>query len=173
MSLNQQASENLQLIRSLMERSTIYRAISAPTALVGGVASILMGFWGETTIQTLTLNTLFYPYGFFIAWGIVFFLTIGTHLFQLYKDSLQNGESIFSSRHFHAFKCMFPSIFTSGIITFFGIILTGMSGVSDNSFKIISNVLVPLWAFFMEWHFFQPRLLHQNRFKCLAGLFSL
>ena len=31
------AEEHLRVIRSLMERATIYRAISAPTALVGGL----------------------------------------------------------------------------------------------------------------------------------------
>ena len=30
------AEEHLRVIRSLMERATVYRAISAPTALVGG-----------------------------------------------------------------------------------------------------------------------------------------
>ena len=34
------AEEDLRVIRTLMERATVYRAISAPTALVGGVLSI-------------------------------------------------------------------------------------------------------------------------------------
>src|SRR5260370_35167527 len=34
------AEEHLRVIRSLMERATIYRAISAPTALVAGLLSI-------------------------------------------------------------------------------------------------------------------------------------
>src|SRR5438270_10750829 len=39
------AEEHLRIIRSLMERATIYRAISAPTALVGGLCSVLFGAW--------------------------------------------------------------------------------------------------------------------------------
>ena len=35
------AEEDLRIIRTLMERATIYRAISAPTALVGGLLAIL------------------------------------------------------------------------------------------------------------------------------------
>ena len=35
------AEEDLRIIRSLMERATIYRAISAPTALVAGLLAIL------------------------------------------------------------------------------------------------------------------------------------
>src|SRR4051812_46760287 len=34
------AEEHLRVIRSLMERATIYRAISAPTALAGGLLAI-------------------------------------------------------------------------------------------------------------------------------------
>jgi hypothetical protein len=35
------AEEHLRVIRSLMERATIYRAISAPTALIGGVLAVI------------------------------------------------------------------------------------------------------------------------------------
>lgn len=148
MSLNQQASENLQIIRSLMERSTIYRAISAPTAFVGGVASILMGLWGENVILNVTANTFLHSYSFFLAWGGVFALTVGTHLLQLYRDSLQNGESIFSSRHFHAFKCMFPSILTAGTVTFLVILITRTSVDPEQLFIQLTILLTLLWTFF-------------------------
>ena len=36
------AEEDLRVIRSLMERATVYRAISAPAALVAGLLSILL-----------------------------------------------------------------------------------------------------------------------------------
>jgi hypothetical protein len=36
------AEEDLRVIRSLMERATIYRAISAPTALVAGSLSVFV-----------------------------------------------------------------------------------------------------------------------------------
>src|SRR5438270_4632677 len=39
------AEEHLRVIRSLMERVTVYRAISAPTALVGGVSSMAVALW--------------------------------------------------------------------------------------------------------------------------------
>src|SRR4029453_5566617 len=34
------AEENRRVIRTLMERATIYRAISAPTALIGGLIAL-------------------------------------------------------------------------------------------------------------------------------------
>jgi hypothetical protein len=39
------AEEHLRIIRSLMEKATIYRAISAPTALIGGLFSVGFGAW--------------------------------------------------------------------------------------------------------------------------------
>ena len=36
----QRAEEHLRVIRTLMERATIYRAISAPTALAGGLIAL-------------------------------------------------------------------------------------------------------------------------------------
>ncbi len=40
MSERTRAEEDLRIIRNLMERATIYRAISAPTALVGGLLAL-------------------------------------------------------------------------------------------------------------------------------------
>jgi hypothetical protein len=40
MNERERAEEHLRVIRSLMERATIYRAISAPTALVGGLLAL-------------------------------------------------------------------------------------------------------------------------------------
>jgi len=41
------AEEHLRIIRSLMEKATIYRAISAPAALVGGALAVALagGCW--------------------------------------------------------------------------------------------------------------------------------
>jgi hypothetical protein len=38
----ERAEEDLRVIRTLMERATIYRAISAPTALAGGVLAVTL-----------------------------------------------------------------------------------------------------------------------------------
>src|SRR5438105_12130464 len=40
MEVRQRAVEHLRVIRTLMERATIYRAISAPTALIGGLIAL-------------------------------------------------------------------------------------------------------------------------------------
>ncbi len=42
MTEQERAAENLKVIRSLMERATIYRALSWPTALFGGVVAVIL-----------------------------------------------------------------------------------------------------------------------------------
>src|SRR4051812_26256696 len=39
-SADREAADHLKTIRSLMERATVYRAISAPTALAGGLVAL-------------------------------------------------------------------------------------------------------------------------------------
>ncbi len=147
MSLDQQAAENLQVIRSLMERSTIYRAISAPTAFVGGITTLLFGFFGEEVISSFTQGTFLAPLTFFIVWGSVFAITVLTHLFQLYRDSTQNAEPIFSSRHWLAIRCMTPAMIIGGITT----LVFGLEPLQDpahhmNEFLQTTNT--DLWIIF-------------------------
>lgn len=45
------AQENLRVIRSLMEKATVYRAISSPVALAGGVLAIGISAWMRSTLR--------------------------------------------------------------------------------------------------------------------------
>lgn len=45
MSTTEAALENLRIIRSLMEKAHIYRAVSAPAALTGGVLALVASAW--------------------------------------------------------------------------------------------------------------------------------
>jgi hypothetical protein len=45
MSTTEVALENLRIIRSLMEKAHIYRAVSAPAALTGGLLALAASAW--------------------------------------------------------------------------------------------------------------------------------
>jgi hypothetical protein len=45
MSTTEAALENLRIIRSLMEKAHIYRAVSAPAALTGGLLALAASAW--------------------------------------------------------------------------------------------------------------------------------
>src|SRR5271169_2820507 len=89
------ASRQLRVIRSLMERATIYRSISAPTALVGG----LLSFGGFATAyyakhhrqEPLSAGE------FLIVWLVILALTALTNVVFLARGSAQRGEPFFSA----------------------------------------------------------------------------
>src|SRR6185503_13091517 len=90
-----EAEDHLRVIRSLMEKATIYRALSAPAALVGGVLSITASIFlmwyarhdGPNNITSML---------FTIVWGAVFFLTAGISLILIRRDAQRRGEPFIS-----------------------------------------------------------------------------
>ena len=110
------ASQQLRVIRSLMERATIYRSISAPTALVGG----LLSFGGFFTAyyadhyQGHPLSTK----EFLILWLVILALTFLTNVIFLCRGSAQRGEPFFSSGMKCAFLSIAPVFVTGAILSF-------------------------------------------------------
>ena len=76
-----EAEEHLRVIRSLMEKATIYRAISAPSALVGGVCSTGFGAWLYFHWRPLPEGTESTAFGrwFFFGWMAVLILTMAAN----------------------------------------------------------------------------------------------
>src|SRR5437764_425407 len=69
------AEENLRVIRQLMERVTVYRAISAPTALVGGILALLAAgaVYYNNEVQ-LVLGRAVRPRELAVLWMVVLLL---------------------------------------------------------------------------------------------------
>jgi len=125
-----EAEENLRTIRSLMERSTIYRAISAPTALVGGVLSVVacatyhyvstdvvsvfLGFWLGTLVLTAAANTWF-----------------------IWKGAKARSEPFISSGMKLAIISLLPSMLCAGFFTFYVLITDSMSAYILPTFWMI------------------------------------
>jgi hypothetical protein len=47
MTTQEEAMEQLRVIRSMMERATIFRALSGETALIGGAISMMVAWFSE------------------------------------------------------------------------------------------------------------------------------
>ena len=87
------AEEHLRIIRTLMERATIYRAISAPTALAGGVIAVALTaiiwvrehHWAEHAPEVMRhISTR----GFASLWlGALAILLAFKHIFRLAKSA--------------------------------------------------------------------------------------
>jgi hypothetical protein len=109
------AVRHLRVIRSLMERATIYRSISAPTALVGGLLS-LGGFataWYAKHHRHLPLS----PNEFLIVWLVVLALTCFTNAIFLSRGSIRRGETFFSSGMKCALLSLAPAFFSAAMLT--------------------------------------------------------
>ena len=102
-----QANEHLRVIRSLMERATIYRAISAPTALVGGTLSIIA--------------SLIVPGGnarrFIGTWLLVLAITLVANTWFIHQKARREGGKIFSSGLRLAIRSALPALLVAAALT--------------------------------------------------------
>ena len=112
-----EAEEHLRVIRSLMEKATIYRAISAPGALIGGGLSVL------TAVSGLWLSHPWFnvPHEWFrfgIPWALVFSLTTIANLVLLRNDARRRSEEFVSQRMHLAIRGMLPALLGGGFASF-------------------------------------------------------
>jgi hypothetical protein len=107
------AEAHLRVIRSLMERSTHYRAISAPGALVGGLLSTGAGAWmawrdyyGKACDSCE-----------FQVWLIVLALTAAVNLFYVWRSECRPEKTWFSSRALWALRALAPSFILAALVS--------------------------------------------------------
>ena len=114
------AEEHLRAIRLLMERATIYRAISAPTALVGGVLSIglatVLLVWQGGDNELNADAHLFYD-----AWLFVLLATLAANMLFIWRGAHERGEPLVSAGFKLAVRSVMPAFFAgiamSGVLT--------------------------------------------------------
>lgn len=109
MNEKERAEENLAVIRSMMERATIYRMISGPTALFAGVVTLAM--------------VCFFPWHIFDAqweWAwcgaAILVLTVNT-LLVVRKSSLEKTP-VFSAGLKMGLKAILPALVVGAVIGF-------------------------------------------------------
>jgi hypothetical protein len=108
------AGKQLRVIRSLMERATIYRSISAPMALVGGLLS-LGGF--ATAYYADYLHHPLTPGNFRTVWLVILALTAATNFYFLSRGAARRGEPFFSSGMKCALLSLAPAFLVAGVLT--------------------------------------------------------
>ena len=111
MSLQTEAEENLRVIRSLMEKATVYRAISAPGALIGGSLSVALS--ALSFVPSLGIGAL----PFRTAWiGILAFTSLA-NLWLLRRDAARRSETFISPGMRLALRAMLPALLGGGVCT--------------------------------------------------------
>src|SRR5476649_2439953 len=109
------ASRQLRVIRSLMERATIYRSLSAPTALVGGLLSL--GGFATVYYAKHHRHHPRSPTEFLIVWLVILALTCFTNVIFLFRGAALRGDSFFSSGMKCALMSVAPAFFSAAVLT--------------------------------------------------------
>lgn len=127
------AEEHLRIIRSLMEKATIYRAISAPTALAGGIfAGLGTAIFCQLSPRPIRSEADFAT-PFLSTWGAVLLLTFLANTLLLWRGSKLRGEAFLSSGMRLALVAMLPGMLC-------GLFFTVVLGWGTNVFW-----LPPIW----------------------------
>jgi hypothetical protein len=107
-----EAEENLRVIRSLMERATIYRAISAPGALFGGLLSVLAALGGALLFnKTRPVD----PHFFIIPWLLILAITAAANGLLLWRDAKRRGDTFLSPGMKLVLNAMLPGMVAGGL----------------------------------------------------------
>jgi len=115
------AADHLKIIRSLMERATVYRAISAPAALFGGIVALVTGIvmaskqWGlEHSIKDPEVLS---PERFYLIWVGVLAVAGTFNAVLLWHGSKRRGESFYSSGMKLAMRATVPPMLAGGLVS--------------------------------------------------------
>lgn len=111
-----EAEEHLRVIRSLMEKATIYRAVSAPTALAGGIMAVIVG---TVPVQTFFDHRL-PATSFHIRWSLALFVTLVINGLLILREARRRGDPVISPGMRTAFRALLPPMLCGGV--FFGLL---------------------------------------------------
>jgi hypothetical protein len=151
------AEEDLRIIRSLMERATVYRAISAPSAVVAGFFSLLAagGIYWNNQYNTAS-GTIIGGRQFVLIWIAVLAVALAANIFFIWREARNNGRPFVSSGMKLALKAIGPYLLIPTAFTawFFS---TGYLGGTELK-------LVVVWVLFyglalLSTSLFAPRSL--------------
>jgi hypothetical protein len=111
MQIQNEAEEHLRVIRSLMEKATIYRAVSAPTALAGSVAAVIVA---ATPVQHLFAK-LDYADSFRVRWLIALLATLLTNALLILREARRRGDPLISPGMRAALQALLPPMLCGGV----------------------------------------------------------
>lgn len=147
---NNWAAQHLQTIRTLMERSALYRRALAPISTFTGTFGIIAAIAGyELKIESAG--------AFAIYWMTIAIAVVAGAFFLMRRQASMNGEPFWSPPTRRVAQAMAPALL---IGLFFGLVV--VSGMWSSGTAAISVLLILLWTFLygLALHaagFFMPR----------------
>lgn len=151
------AEEDLRIIRSLMQRATVYRAISAPTALVGGFLALASAvFIHLCDAGHGPLGRSIASREFVFIWVDVLVLTVIANTFFIWREARANERPFISSGMQLALRAIAPNLVVPAMFTIWFLRVGYLGGVELE--------LVVVWTVFyglalLSTTLFAPRSL--------------
>ncbi|MFN0127562.1 MAG: hypothetical protein ACKV19_12845 [Verrucomicrobiales bacterium] len=102
------------MIRQLMERATVYRSISAPVALVGGVVALGLAWWQHDRGMTWVV--------FRSVWLALFAVLSVLNLALMWRDAARRGLPLFNAGMRLALRALVPPLLVGGLL---GLVIGG------------------------------------------------
>lgn len=144
------AAEHLQVIRTLMERSALYRRALAPIMIFNGVIGIAGGILGS-------LLAISAPQGFIGFWAGVGVLALGGSFMLVRRQALKESEAFWSPPTRRVAQALLPPLFIGSIAGLLGLLCPGWD-------------FLPLWALPAFWMLLYGCALHSAGFFMHRGI---
>jgi len=160
------AEEDLRVIRSLMERATVYRAISAPAALVAGFLSIFAAAAIYLNDQTsLSINWPAQGRVFAAIWLTVLVIAVAANAFFIWREAKKDGRPFISSGMKLSLRAIAPNLLIPAAVTVWCLV-SGYKGAAEQE-------LVVVWIAFYGLALLSTSLFAPRSLVCLGWSFLL
>ena len=159
------AEEDLRVIRSLMERATVYRAISAPAALVAGFLSIFAAAAIYLNDQTSLTHRPVQGRAFAATWLVVLLIAVATNAFFIWREAKNDGRPFISSGMKLSLRAIAPTLLIPAAVTVW-FLVSGYKGAAEQE-------LVVVWIAFYGLALLSTGLFAPRSLVCLGWAFLL
>lgn len=116
MSTTEAALENLRIIRSLMEKAHIYRAVSAPAALTGGILALVASAWPVQHALANQGEAVMCETCFLSLWLIILGIASVLNVVLLAKEAARRSQPFVSEGMRMALRAFAPPMLVGGVV---------------------------------------------------------
>jgi len=116
MSTTEAALENLRIIRSLMEKAHIYRAVSAPAALTGGVLALIASAWPVWHALTNHGEAAMCDRCFLYTWLAILAVASVLNVVLLAREATRRNQPFVSAGMRMALRAFAPPMLVGGVV---------------------------------------------------------
>ena len=157
------AEQDLRVIRSLMERATVYRTISAPAALVAGFLSIFAA--AAIYLNDKSVDWAVQGRAFAAIWLVVLVLAVAANAFFIWREAKKDGRPFVSSGMKLSLRAIAPTLLVPAAVTLW-FLVSGYKGAAEQE-------LVVVWIAFYGLALLSTALFAPRSLVCLGWAFLL